>query len=143
MRRSGTAAGLIGLALVGCQPAAERNTTAPQRAFDAIAENETIRLVGTEPFWGGTVTGGNFLYTSLENQAGETIPVERFAGNSGLGFSGTREGKPVDLTITRGTCSDGMSDRSYPYTATLRIAGEQRSGCAWTHRQPFAGAGDP
>lgn len=116
---------------------------APQQAFEGISEGETIRLIGTEPFWGGTVAGGNFLYSTTENQAGETIAVKRFAGNSGLGFSGSRGGVPVDLTITSGSCSDGMSDRTYPYTATLRLGAEQRIGCAWTNRQPFEGPANP
>lgn len=137
-------AGLICAALVGgCQPVAEGQSGVRQATFDAIGANETIRLVGTEPFWGGTVSEGRFTYTTPENQAGEAIAVKRFAGNSGLGFSGTRGGRPLDLMITRGTCSDGMSDRTYPYTATLKLDAEQRSGCAWTDRQPFSGPANP
>jgi len=143
MRHIGIAASLGCLALAAaCQPATESGASS-QAAFDAIAEDETIRLTGTEPFWGGTVESGRFLYTTPENQAGEAIAVKRFAGNSGLAFSGTRGGKPVDLTVTHGTCSDGMSDRTYPYTATLRLDSEQRSGCAWTDRQPFTGSANP
>lgn len=134
---------LLGAGLVACQPVAEGQSPAPRAAFDAIGADQAIRLVGTEPFWGGTVSGSGFLYTTPQNQAGETIAVKRFAGNSGLGFSGTRGGQAVDLTITRGTCSDGMSDRSFPYTATLRLGTEQRSGCAWTDREPFTGSANP
>lgn len=142
MRTIGTAPGLLCVALVaGCQPAADGGISQP--AFDAITRDEVIRLVGTEPFWGGTVEDGRFLYTTPESQVGEAIAVTRFAGNSGLAFSGTRDGQPVDLTVTRGACSDGMSDRTYPYTATLRLGAEQRSGCAWTDRQPFTGPANP
>ncbi|HEU4820448.1 MAG TPA: hypothetical protein VFS87_04750 [Qipengyuania sp.] len=145
MGRIGIAAGLVSLALVaGCQRVAGgQSSGASQQAFDAIAEDETIRLVGTEPFWGGTVEAGRLVYMTPENQIGETIAVKRFAGNSGLGLSGTRGGKPLDVTITRGACSDGMSDRTYPYTATLRLDAEQRNGCAWTDRQPFSGPANP
>lgn len=145
MRSIGIAAWLASLALVaGCQRAAEEQSSgSPQQAFDAIAENETIRLIGTEPFWGGTVEAGRLVYTTPENQAGETIAVKQFAGNSGLGFSGRRGDRPLDLMVTRGACSDGMSDRTYPYTATLRLDAEQRSGCAWTDRQPFSGPANP
>lgn len=134
---------LLAVSLTACQQVETGETAATAETFDAIAVGETIRLVGTEPFWGGTVTGGELVYTSLENQAGERIAVKRFAGNSGLGFSGTRNGQPLDLTITRGVCSDGMSDRSFPYTATLRLGAEQRTGCAWTDRQPFTGPANP
>lgn len=134
---------MCGMLAAGCQPVADERAGASHQVFAAIAADETIRLVGTEPFWGGAVEQEQFLYSTPENQAGEAIAVKRFAGNSGLSFSGTREGKPLDLMITRGTCWDGMSDRTYPYTATLRVDREQRSGCAWTDRQPFAGPANP
>lgn len=112
-------------------------------AFEAIAPEETIRFVGTEPFWGGAVTGGEMVYSTPENQAGDTIAVSRFAGNNGLGFSGTYNGAPLDVTVTPGACSDGMSDRSYPFTVTLKLGAAQRAGCAWTDRTPFSGPANP
>lgn len=134
---------MAGALTAGCQPVAEGQAGASQEVFAGIAVDETIRLTGTEPFWGGTVERERFLYTTPENQAGEAIAVKRFAGNSGLAFTGTRSGRPIDLMVTRGGCSDGMSDRSYPYTATLRVDSEQRSGCAWTDGQPFTGPANP
>lgn len=139
------------LALAGfaaaCQPVSEtpaqqagaKLDPAAATTFAQIGPDEAISLVGTEPFWGGTVARGNFLYTTPEVEAGETIAVRRFAGNNGLGFSGTLRGTSVDLAITPGNCSDGMSDRTFPFVATLRIGAEQRSGCAWTARHPFTG----
>lgn len=124
-------------------PTAVAPTTARQAPFDAIAADETIRLVGNEPFWGGTVRAGELVYTTPENQAGETVAVRRFAGNNGLGFSGSLRGAPLDLTVTPGKCSDGMSDRSYPFTATLKLGDEQRNGCAWTDRMRFTGSESP
>ena len=96
-----------------------------------IAEQAVLRVTGTEPFWGGTVAGDTFTYTTLENQVGEAIAVTRFAGRGGLSFSGTRAGAPLDLAITPGACSDGMSDRTYPFVATLQLGSDQRQGCAW------------
>lgn len=125
------------LLVAACQPAPAGQVTTPQKPFDGIQVAETIRLLGTEPFWGGTLADGTLRYTHPENEAGELIPVKRFAGNNGLGFSGSRNGQPLDLMITKGVCSDGMSDRSFPYTATLRLGSEQRNGCAWTDREPY------
>ena len=121
------------------------NAGKPERVtnFSAIGEKETINLVGTEPFWGGKVTGGSFTYTTPEDSQGTAIMVSRFSGNNGLGFSGTYGDQPIDLTVTPGECSDGMSDRTYPYVATLRVMGEQRTGCAWTTAQPFGGPENP
>ena len=78
-------------------------------------------------------------YATPENPDGTRFAVERFSGLNGAGYSGTLDGATFDLTITPGTCSDDMSDRSYPYTATLLIGDEMREGCAWTDRQPFSG----
>lgn len=130
---------LAALALAGCSrgedpgPGSLQDTT-----FADIAPAEVIHYAGTEPFWGGAAGGGVATYSTPENPDGSEFPVERFAGNNGLGISGRLDGARFDLTITPGECSDGMSDRSYPYTATLLVGGEQRLGCAWTDSRPFS-----
>ncbi|GMN15012.1 COG3650 family protein [Altererythrobacter sp. MTPC7] len=116
--------------------------TSPE-GFTGIGVEETIYFGGTEPFWGGEVADRQMLYTTPENADGVRFAVERFTGQGGLGFSGTMEGAPVDMTVTPGECSDGMSDRVYPYTVTLQIGAEQRVGCAHTDRQPFTGREAP
>ena len=113
------------------------------RAFAGIAADETVHFTGTEPFWGGQVAGGSLTYTTPEDQAGAKIPVSRFAGRNGVSFSGDFGGQPFVLAISPGRCSDGMSDRSYPFAVTLQVKGEQRAGCAWTDKQPFTGAQQP
>ena len=115
----------------------------PGPKFAAIGAHETISFLGTEPFWGGSVAGGQLTYSTPENQDGETVAARRFAGNNGLGFSGQLNDRAFDLAITPGECSDGMSDRTYPYVATLKLGEEQRNGCAWTARQPYRGTGKP
>lgn len=131
----------LALATAACQSGAERE--AATRPFDGIAADETIRFTGTEPFWGGQAQGGSLTYTTPEDPDGTTIAVERFAGNSGLGLSGKLGDAAFDMTVTTGTCSDGMSDREYPFTVTLRIGEETRLGCAWTSARPFTGPENP
>jgi uncharacterized membrane protein len=107
--------------------------------FNAIGDGEVIRFAGTEPFWGGDITGNALRWTTLDNTAGETITVTRFAGRGGLSFTGTLQGAPFDLAVTPATCSDGMSDRTYPYAVTVAWADQQLSGCGWTDRQGYTG----
>ncbi len=129
------------LLLVGCQGGSD-----PERSvesYDGIAADETIRFTGTEPFWGGESAGNSLTYSTPENIEGSTIAVERFAGNSGLSLAGELDGASFDLVVTPGECSDGMSDRSYPFVATLKLGEETRFGCAWTERQPFEGSEAP
>jgi hypothetical protein len=139
------------IALFALLAACSRGATAPSgsgtRTFDAsdtqpfggIGAGEAVNFTGTEPFWSGQVSDGSLTYTTPENQRGATIAVARFAGRNGLSYSGDLEGQPFVLAITPGKCSDGMSDRSYPYAVTLQVKGEQRQGCAWTDKQPFTG----
>lgn len=111
--------------------------------FGAIAPDEVVTLTGTEPFWGITVKDGRATYTNPENPEGQGFPVTRFAGNNGLGFSGTWNGSPVTITVTPGQCSDGMSDRTFPYVATIALGEETLRGCGYTDRQPFIGPAAP
>ncbi|WAT19371.1 hypothetical protein OZN62_12180 [Aurantiacibacter sp. MUD11] len=121
------------LTLAACQQGSD--STVPGDASDTaayaeIAEDELIRFTGTEPFWGGSVIGDRLTYSTPDNIDGTTIPVTRFAGRGGLSFSGALDGQAFDLAITPAECSDGMSDRIYPFVATLQIGSEHREGCA-------------
>ena len=128
---------LLSLAfLAGC--GAGNSEIEDAEAFSGIADDETVSLAGTEPFWSVEIEGDEATFSSPENLEGTSFPVERFAGLNGISFSGRLEGESFDAMVTPGDCSDGMSDRTYPYTATLLVGGEQRQGCAWTDSQPFA-----
>ncbi|NNC54061.1 MAG: hypothetical protein HKO08_13570 [Erythrobacter sp.] len=134
---------LAALSLAACQSGDGEPGAGPTDAFDAIGAEETIYLTGTEPFWGGEIAGTQARYSTPEDPDGTTFSVERFAGNNGLGFTGAIEGSAFDLTVTPGECSDGMSDRTYPFTATVMMGGEQRNGCAYTDAQGFTGPENP
>lgn len=115
--------------------------------FDGIAKDATITVGGTEPFWGLSISsdgdGYQGKYSSPELPEGETFPLKRFAGNNGLGFSGDWAGVPVNLALTPGECSDQMSERLYPYTATLQLDEVTLYGCAHTHREPYSEEASP
>lgn len=134
----------VALAIGGCQsePSSTDGSTtttvtaSDTQAYSGIPADETVHFTGTEPFWGGEVSGNELTYTTPENQSGERIAVDRFAGRNGVSFSGDLDGAPFVLAITPGECSDGMSDRTYPFAVALQVRGEQRHGCAWTNRKP-------
>ena len=114
--------------------------TAP---YSEIAEDEVLRFTGTEPFWGGEVSGMTLTYKTPEDQDGTVIAVERFAGRGGIAFSGLLDGADFEMTVTPLECSDGMSDRTYPFTVTLEIGEDKRNGCAWSEQHPFEGPANP
>jgi uncharacterized membrane protein len=118
-------------------------TAADTARYAGIAADEKVHFTGTEPFWGGEVSDGVLTYTTPENQAGDMVAVDRFDGRNGISFSGEFADMPFVMAVTPGKCSDGMSDRSYPFTVTLQVKGEQRKGCAWTDKQAFTGPKNP
>ena len=117
--------------------------TSSNEPFQGIAPTEELRFTGTEPFWGGAVKGTVLTYSTPETPGGETVTVQRFAGRGGLSFSGHFHGDAFDMMVTGNECSDGMSDRTYPFTVTLRIGAETRNGCAWSEQHPFTGPEQP
>lgn len=138
--------------LAACQPGDDAGSPAGNaaipdadstEAYAGIGEDETLRFTGTEPFWGGEATGAALTYSTPDDPDGTTIAVERFAGRGGLSFSGSLDGAALVMTVTPGACSDGMSDRSYPFTVTLQLGDEQRNGCGWSERTPFTGPERP
>lgn len=112
-------------------------------AFEGIGESEVITALGTEPFWSGVVEGERLTWSTPDNIEGTAIDITRFSGNGGLGVSGELEGAALQMAITPGECSDGMSDRTYPYTVTVTIGEAQLNGCGYTDQQGFSGEETP
>ncbi len=129
--------------LCACAPAKTDGIDPEGKAFDAVAPEEVVTLVGNEPFWNLTVEGTSGRWSTPENQPGTQVTLERFAGNGGLSFTGALDGKPFTATLTPGSCSDGMSDRRYPFVATIALGGETLQGCGYTTMQPFTGPEAP
>lgn len=131
------------IAVAACTPAQTDGVDPEGKAFDKVAPEEVVTLLGTEPFWNLTVEGDTGLWSTPENQPGARIALRRFAGNGGLSFSGEVGGEPFTATLTPGQCSDGMSDRTFPYVATIALGGETFEGCGYTDRQRFTGPAAP
>lgn len=133
---------LLAAAAAACTPAAD-GIDHQGKTFDAVTPEDAVTLTGTEPFWTLAIAAGEGVWTTPDNQPGTRFAVQRFAGNNGLGFSGELDGKPLTATLTPGACSDGMSDRRFPFVATIALGGETFKGCGYTTRQPFTGEEAP
>lgn len=136
------ASALALLALAACHSGPHDGADMPgdskdHQPFGEVAPDELLRFAGTEPFWGGEVRGDQMTYKTPDQPDGRAIAVSRFAGRGGLSFSGTMDGAAFTMTVTAGTCSDGMSDRSYPFVVTLQQGDASRTGCAWSDKHPF------
>ena len=88
-----------------------------------------LRAVGTEPFWGAEVDGRCVTYSTPEKQSGTRVWTHFDAAANQ--WEGVLDDKSFKLTIeAHEGCSDGMSDRSFPFVAIVKVGGEERRGCA-------------
>ena len=133
-------AALLLALLAACQTATAPASTTPDeaQAYAGVGAEEQLRFTGTEPFWGGEVRAGRMVYTSPDNQKGETVDISRVVGSGGIAFSGHLAAGAFVMTARLAGCSDGMSDRTYPFTVTIEFTGYTLRGCGWTARRPFA-----
>lgn len=108
-----------------------------------------LRLVGTEPFWGGTLTRQALTITRVDRPevtvrnpgSGPCPPQDAcfFGQFSGAGRryvnARLQDGGRLSLIVDPEACSDGMSDRRYPFKASVTFVtsegkAERLQGCA-------------
>jgi len=135
--------------LAACQPAPRAESAAPTAAPSpatvatpaapvatrAVCHVDTgagcghFRALGTEPGWLAVIALGPAPTLHAELDYGERkYDVALTAGKDG--WSGqAADGSFISLSLRPGACSDGMSDRAWPASATV-LAGEKRyEGC--------------
>lgn len=80
---------------------------------------------GTEPFWSIALGSDGLRWSSPEDQPQNLSLVAEKAAPEGyfISATGANGQDSYDLTITKEYCSDGMSDRSYGYSARLFRSG--------------------
>lgn len=108
-------------------------TTDETSAWDeARARGAVFRGLGTEPFWSLEVEGGPAPRIVLDLDVGERrlVATDVVALDGDAGWRATAEdGSAVELRVTRGRCSDGMSDQDYPASLALKVGSEEFTGC--------------
>jgi len=126
------------LSLSACSPAAEAPEApppAPEAApvLAGVDLTRPLRALGTEPFWAVELTGSELVYSGVdrpEQRAPQGQPV--IQGTMAVWEATTTTGTPLSVTLTATECSDGMSDRTWPLTALVKVGEETLTGCAAT-----------
>lgn len=105
------------IALSGCA----RFTTPP----GDVPTGEAWFALGTEPFWNVEITAARIVYHDAD---GRRISVVNPGARPSL--NGERYVTPqITVDVTRGTCGDGMSERSYGDTVIVEAGGRTLHGC--------------
>ncbi|MGV8929980.1 MAG: COG3650 family protein [Brevundimonas sp.] len=123
------------LALAACSPADEPdeqpNPTEPPPVLAGVDLAKPVRAVGTEPFWSVELTGTEMVYTTPEppeQRAPQPHPLVQ--GTTATWEAETADGTSLTVTLVATECSDGMSDRTYPLTAMVKVGDATLTGCA-------------
>lgn len=135
-RRSALASGVMLIVLfAGCREgpprAPDSAVGSPDASAAASMTAEPLRALGTEPFWALDVDSSGLRFITPDDTSGIRFPpiAPRPAGDT-LVWTGATERAAFDVRIWREPCSDGMSDRIYPYAASVRIDTTDYKGCA-------------
>jgi len=119
---------LLTCTLLACRPAS------PPPAADTAtvaAPVEAYWVAGTEPFWAVRIDSAGIRFSSPDDTAGVRFPsISPVVTGDTLRWVGRTERDSIEITLWRATCSDGMSDREWTFTATVLVAGQSYRGCA-------------
>lgn len=90
-----------------------------------------FKAVGTEPFWSAAVAQGTLSFERPDAPAA----TGDFGGSPMQGdqrrFFATTANGPLEIQFTRATCTDGMSDALYAWTAVAKFDGKEWQGCGY------------
>lgn len=105
--------------------------------YSDIDPQERIVLRGNDPFWTIAIAQDRLVYSAPDRPGDIVSKVKHFAGNGGLGFSGTLDGAEIHIALTPGNCEDGTGEAVYPFTVTINLAGALLQGCGYTDKKPM------
>ena len=92
---------------------------------------EPLRALGTEPFWALDVDTTGLRFITPDDTSGVRFPpIAATVIADTVVWSGQTEHAAIELRVWTEKCSDGMSDREYPYASRVTIAGTTYRGCA-------------
>jgi uncharacterized membrane protein len=129
-------AALAVLVLAACSPSEEpvqpeSPSEQPAPVLGGVDLAKPVRVLGAEPFWSVDLTGTEMVYTAAEppeQRAPRPDPVVQ--GTTATWEAETADGTELRVTLIATECSDGMSDRTYPLTAMVKVGDQDLTGCA-------------
>lgn len=89
-----------------------------------------LEALGTEPFWNVRIHGERIVLSRLERPQIVLAQSSRAVVGDRATWTGSTDGVAVAVTLQVEACSDGMSDRTWPMSAQVRLGSETLKGCA-------------
>ena len=113
-------------------PGDSTNLAAPIDTSAKVSTAEPLRALGTEPFWALDIDSTGLHFKTPADTTGTRFPpnAPRTVAGDTLVWMAETGSSAINVHIWPARCSDGMSDRVYPWTAIVRVAGTEYHGCA-------------
>ncbi|MDZ7966192.1 MAG: hypothetical protein RM368_14640 [Nostoc sp. DedSLP03] len=128
---------LFGTSLLANSPstANESSITSNSLVVAETTSSEEFIARGTEPFWSVTVSKKGIVYSSPDTKQqtfSYVAPLKAEARPADLVRVYRLKGKSNNILIIKkvDACSDGMSDKEYPYSAIFILGNKVLEGCA-------------
>lgn len=122
---------LIFVALLACNSEAPPAAPIAPPPAAPIAPPPAFWVAGTEPFWAVRIDSAGLRFSSPDDTAGIRFPpISPVVTGDTLRWVGRTERDSIEVTLWKGICSDGMSDREWSHTATVVVGGRSYRGCA-------------
>ena len=120
--------------LAACSPKPVEKPPAPPPKTVVGDFSRPMDARGTEPFWNVAIRGATLTLTRPDQPIViATAPGAVIQPNQASWTGKTPDGIEVKVTLYASSCSDGMSDHVYPYTAEVDVPGQTTlNGCADT-----------
>ncbi|MCU0547821.1 MAG: hypothetical protein MUC48_00605 [Leptolyngbya sp. Prado105] len=123
-------AALVGVTSLGSMMAIAKTPVPTQTAKSPVSE---FIVRGNEPFWNVTIGKKGIVYTTPDTKP-QTFPYVAPLSAQGRPVDNVRvyrlRGNNTLVLKKVNSCSDTMSDKNYPYSATLIMGNTVREGCA-------------
>ena len=115
---------------------APTTTPPPAAAFPG-----DLNLNGTEPFWAVKIRGSTIALTRPDAPERDFANAAKAEANGEATWTANDAKGSIVVKLMAGTCSDGMSDRTYPYSAVVTLGAETLKGCGELPPAPSAAQG--
>jgi uncharacterized membrane protein len=113
------------------KPAGRTAETGPAPVLAGVDLARPVRVLGNEPFWAVEMTGADLVYSGPDRpEQRAPQPAPALQGTVATWEATTSIGTSLKITLTATDCSDGMSDRTYPLSAIVKVGDETLTGCA-------------
>lgn len=122
-------------ALAACSEPASKMEDAPPPAtttatLAGVDLAQPVSALGTEPFWGVQITPTTISYTSPDGPPLSGANPGPVVQGTTAAYTTTVGHRLLEVTLIATECSDGMSDRTYPLTAIVKLGDTRLNGCA-------------